>query len=81
MLIVIFIIPVMLVDIVFLYTTNPYFVTQYQQGNTPLQMEAHETVAETYGLCSVNFAADVTLRMGAGEFDWKTFGGVHPADF
>ncbi len=71
--------PVM--DIVFLYTTNPHFVELYQQGNTPQQMEAHETVAQTYGLCSVNFAADVTLRMGAGEFDWKTFGGVHPADF
>ena len=71
--------PVM--DIVWLYTTNEDFVTQYQQGNTPHQMEAHETVAQAYGLCSVNFAADVAMRLGAGEFDWKTFGGVHPADF
>ncbi|NQV32770.1 MAG: metallophosphoesterase, partial [Phycisphaeraceae bacterium] len=71
--------PVM--DIVFLYTTNPHFVEQYQQGNTPHQMEAHETVAQAYGLCSVNFAADVAMRLGEGEFDWKTFGGVHPADF
>jgi len=71
--------PVM--DIVLLYTTNENFVTQYRQGNTPLQMEAHETVAQAYGLCSINFAADVTMRLGTGEFDWKTFGGVHPADF
>jgi 3',5'-cyclic AMP phosphodiesterase CpdA len=68
-------------DIVFLYTTNEVFVAQYHQGHTPLQIAAHETVAEAYGLCSINFAADVTMRLDAGEFDWKTFGGVHPADF
>ncbi len=71
--------PVM--DIVFLYTTNPHFVELYQQGKTPHQMEAHEAVAQAYGLCSINFAADAAMRLSAGEFDWKTFGGVHPADF
>ena len=71
--------PVM--DIVWLYTTNKHFVAQYQQGHTPHQMGAHEAVAQAYGLGSVNFAADVAMRLGAGEFDWKTFGGVHPADF
>ncbi len=47
----------------------------------PSEILAHEAVAEYYKLPSINFAADVQQRMQHGEFDWNTFGGVHPAPF
>ena len=52
-----------------------------QPGVIPHEIAAHEEVAEYYHIPSINFAADVQQRMQHGEFDWKTFGGVHPAPF
>ncbi|MEI8245863.1 MAG: GDSL-type esterase/lipase family protein [Lentisphaerota bacterium] len=49
--------------------------------NTPLQSSAHELVAEHYKIPAISFAGDVAQRMAHGEFDWKTFGGCHPAPF
>lgn len=68
-------------DIVFLYTINESHLADYQTGIIPREIAAHECVAEHYGLPSLNFAQEVTRRISAGEFDWKTFGGVHPAPF
>ncbi len=52
-----------------------------QPGVVPHEITAHEAVAEHYHIPSINFAADVQQRMQHGEFDWKKFGGVHPAPF
>jgi len=68
-------------DIVFLYTANQHYIEMFQQGRVPHQIAAHEKVATCYGLPAINLAADVAERMKTGEFDWKTFGGVHPAAF
>lgn len=68
-------------DIVFLYTINESHMADYQTGKIPREIAAHERVAEYYRLPSLNFAEEVARRIGAGEFDWKTFGGVHPAPF
>lgn len=70
-----------LADVVFLYSANESHIAAYQSGQTPVEIAAHEAVAEAYSLCSVNFAADIAARLAAGEFDWEKFGGVHPADF
>ncbi len=70
-----------LVDIVFLYTANEGHIALYHSGKVPQEIAAHEKVAAYYGIPSVNFAADVAKRMGMKEFDWKKFGGVHPAPF
>ncbi len=70
-----------LADIVFLYSANESHIESYRKGQVPLEIAAHEAVAKTYGLCSINFASDVARRMSVGEFDWEKFGGVHPADF
>ncbi|MFI4912878.1 MAG: GDSL-type esterase/lipase family protein [Sedimentisphaeraceae bacterium JB056] len=68
-------------DVVLLYTANESHIASYQESKVPVEIAAHEKVAEHYNLCSVNFASDVAVRMAASEFDWEKFGGVHPADF
>ncbi|MFA6929018.1 MAG: SGNH/GDSL hydrolase family protein [Lentisphaeria bacterium] len=68
-------------DIVFLYTINESHLADYQSGKIPRVIAAHEKVAQYYGLPSLNFAQEVARRIRAGEFDWSTFGGVHPAPF
>lgn len=70
-----------LIDIVFLYTANGGHIALFQSGKIPHEIAAHEQVAEHYGIPSVCFAADVAQRMELKEFDWKKFGGVHPAPF
>ncbi|MBP5673541.1 MAG: hypothetical protein J6X49_14225 [Victivallales bacterium] len=50
-------------------------------GVIPHEIAAHEEVADYYHIPSINFAADVQQRMQHGEFDWRKFGGVHPAPF
>ena len=39
----------------------------------------HESVANHYYVSSINLAEEVAQRMRDGEFDWKEFGGTHPA--
>ncbi len=68
-------------DIVLLYTANESHIADYQQGKIPQEIAAHERVARAYGVSSINLAASVAARMKAGEFNWNTFGGVHPADY
>ncbi len=45
----------------------------------PSPVAEFEQVARHYNLPSINFGLAVAERMRYGEFDWKTFGGVHPA--
>lgn len=60
---------------------NSAFDNTGKPGTVPKEIAAHEKVAGFYGVPSVNFAADVQQRMQHAEFDWKKFGGVHPAPF
>jgi lysophospholipase L1-like esterase len=68
-------------DIVLVYFVNEQMMALYRKGETPLPIAAHEEVAAAYQLSSINLAKAVTARIDAGEFTWKTFGGVHPAPF
>lgn len=68
-------------DVVFLYFVNPFMMDQFRQGETPLPIRSHEKVAQHYAIPSLDLAREVTVRINAGEFDWKKFGGVHPAPF
>ena len=40
---------------------------------------SHEAVANHYYISSINLAEEVAQRIRDGEFDWKEFGGTHPA--
>ena len=68
-------------DIVITYFVNESSMEKYNKGETPLPVAAHEEVAAHYQVSSSNLAKAVTARIAAGEFDWKKFGGVHPAPF
>lgn len=68
-------------DIVMTFFVNESSMEKYNKGQIPLPVAAHTEVAEHYQVSTINLAKTVTTRIAAGEFDWKKFGGVHPAPF
>lgn len=68
-------------EIVITYFVNEHSTEMYNKGEVPLPVVAHEEVAVHYNVPSIHLAREVSARMKAGEFDWKKFGGVHPAPF
>jgi len=69
------------IDIIVLYCVDPIKMQQINAGKIPPEIVSHEKVARYYGIPSVDLAREVTERINAGEFDWQTFGGLHPAPF
>jgi len=68
-------------DVVMTFFLNEHSMAEYNAGRVPLPVAAHTEVAERYQIPTINLAKTVTTRIAAGEFDWKKFGGVHPAPF
>lgn len=68
-------------DVVMTFFLNENSMKSYNSGAVPLPVAAHTEVAEHYQVSTINLARTVTSRIAAGEFDWKKFGGVHPAPF
>ena len=68
-------------DIVFLHFIYDPFIDLLNEGEIPDVIMNHERVANHYHLTSIDLASEVSERMKTGEFDWKTFGGTHPAPF
>jgi lysophospholipase L1-like esterase len=68
-------------DIVMTFFLNESSMEKYRSNQTPLPISAHTEVAERYKISTINLAKTVTSRIASGEFDWKKFGGVHPAPF
>ena len=67
------------VDIVVTYFVNEPMIETLQKGGTPLSIEAHEAVAEHYGVSTINLAKQVAEEIAAGTLTWEQYGGVHPA--
>ncbi len=65
-------------DIVVTFFVNEGMLAKTQKGETPLTVEAHDTVAKHYNVSSSNVAAELADRVAAGTMDWKVYGGVHP---
>ena len=55
------------------------FIPLLDKGIQPQVIMNHESVANHYYVSSINLAEEVAQRMRDGEFDWKEFGGTHPA--
>lgn len=70
-----------LMDIVFLHFIYDPFIPLLDSGEIPDVILNHERVANHYHLNSIDMASEVSARMRTGEFDWKRFGGTHPAPF
>ena len=69
------------IDIVMLHFIWDEMLQPLSNGIIPQVILNHEKVADYYRIPSINLALEVSQRMQAGEFDWKTFGGTHPAPF
>lgn len=69
------------IDLVVLYFVDPVKMDLMNQGKTPPIIESHDQVTAHYRVPVINLAQEVTDRINAGEFDWETFGGLHPAPF
>lgn len=68
-------------DIIMLHFIWDEMIEPLAQGTIPQVIQNHEKVAEYYQIPSINLALEVSQRMQAGEFNWDTFGGTHPAPF
>jgi hypothetical protein len=68
-------------DIVMVYFINPFILGELQAGRIPLTVAAHARVAAHYGVTVIPLAQKVAADIQAGAYDWKTYGGTHPAPF
>ncbi|MBT4821945.1 MAG: sulfatase-like hydrolase/transferase [Lentisphaerae bacterium] len=69
-------------DIVMMHFACPSKVEDYNQGRTPEVIASHESVAEHYGVASLDLTLEVTERINRGEFTWKDdFKSLHPSPF
>ena len=68
-------------DIVLTYFVNEGMLATLQKGETPLTMEAHETVAKQYGVPTIHLGREVARQITSGTLTWQEYGGVHPAPF
>lgn len=66
-------------DIVVTFFVNEGMLKKLQSGETPLTIEAHETVARHYAISTINLANEAAEEVTAGTLTWKQYGGVHPA--
>jgi len=63
------------------YTFEANYDNVSYETKDPLQISAHQRVAEYYQIPSINFAGEIAQRMAHNEFNWTTFGGCHPLPF
>ena len=68
-------------DIVSLHFIYDNFLDFYKAKKQINIIVEHEKVAEHYKIPSINLSDEIWERMQAGQFDWKKFGGTHPAPF
>jgi len=66
-------------DIVMQHFIYDPFIPLLNQGKMPDVILNHEKIAEYYQIPSINQAQEIAERMREGEFDFKQFGGTHPA--
>jgi lysophospholipase L1-like esterase len=69
------------IDIVVTYFVNEGMLKTLQSGQTPLTIEAHETVAKHYAVSTINLAREAAEEITAGKLTWQQYGGTHPAPY
>lgn len=69
-------------DICFVYTIHDRMRTDLNAGKLFWTMQLHETIADRYGIPSVNMGAAALDDMNAGKIKWEEFtvDGCHPTD-
>jgi len=59
------------IDIIIMHAGGEEFTTEINSGKIPYPIETHESVAEYYGVPSLDLAKEVAERVSAKEFTWK----------
>lgn len=70
-------------DICFVYTIHAGMLPDLKSGKLPATMQTHESVAERYGIPSVNVGAAAFIEeVNSGRMAWEEFtkDGCHPTD-
>ncbi|MCB1064118.1 MAG: SGNH/GDSL hydrolase family protein [Verrucomicrobiae bacterium] len=65
-------------DILMVHFVNPDLLAKAQAGESSVSITAHESVAEHWGITTVNIANALAASTEAGNMDWAQYGGVHP---
>jgi len=66
-------------DIVMIDFVNPQMLKQFQKGEIPVSVAAHEAVAQHHDVPSVNVGAALAEEIAAGRKTWdQNYGGTHP---
>ena len=68
-------------DIVNLHFIYDDFLKLYEAQKEIEIISEHEKIAEHYKIPSINLSDEIWQRMQARQFDWRKFGGTHPAPF
>jgi hypothetical protein len=68
-------------DIIMQHFICDAFIPVLNSGDMSISIINHEKVADYYQISSINQAQEIAERMKDGEFDWRKFGGIHPAPF
>ncbi len=61
-------------DLLMVQYVNPGMLEKLKAGEVSVSVQAHEAVAEHYGITSV----DVVRALADGAMDWETYGDTHP---
>jgi len=69
-------------NIVIMHFVDPGKIASYNTGIVPDVIKNHQSVADHYGIPTINLAKEVTDRINAGEFSWEEdFKDLHPSPF
>lgn len=69
-------------DIVIMNFVAPNKIEDYNNGITPQELLDFDRIANAYDIPTINLAKEVTDRINAGEFTWKSdFINLHPSPF
>lgn len=64
--------------IVMVHFANPSLLELAGQGKRSVSIQAHEAVAQHYGISSVNIPVVLSKLIETEEMTWKEYGGTHP---
>ncbi|MEO1617921.1 MAG: hypothetical protein AAFV88_18855, partial [Planctomycetota bacterium] len=68
------------IDLIITHFVNEAILRKAQDGKLATSVGAHEQVAEHYNVSTCNVAVELASQIASQTMDWKTYGGVHPAE-
>lgn len=66
-------------DVIMTHFTNPSMLKTIEDGRQPISVQAHQQVAQHYGVSTNDVGQGLVAAMRSGALSWSEYGGVHPA--